>query len=406
MKAADHAIGAGATARALPVAERRVALGAAWRVLLASRLVVLGVAVFAAVSLEATGNRERFDAPGLTRPFDGLAEQLFSPLAHWDAVWYLSIAWNGYGASGVDAAFFPLYPLLVFVAGAGASPGALLVASYAVSLVAFLGALYLLHRLVELELGRTYARPTLALLAFFPASLFFGAPYSESLFLLVSVGAFYAARTGSWAWAGALAGAASATRSAGILLLVPLLILWWRSPRRSRDVLWLGLAPAGIAAYTAYLWIAQDDPFAYLGLQEAWDRSFAGPLVGAWHGLDAAWEGAGALGEGGGVGELARRNLVDFGFLVFAAVAAAGVWRRLPPAYGAYVTAALLLPLSFPVSGEPLMSLGRFVAVLFPVFMWLAVVCEERRLTDRAVAVSAVLLGLLTTWFATWQWVA
>lgn len=407
MKAADHAIGAGTPPRAIAAAERHIALAAASRVLLTSRLVVLGVAVLAAASLEAAGNRERFDAPGLTHPFGGLAETLFSPLAHWDAVWYLSIAWNGYGASGVDAAFFPLYPLLVFLAGAGASPGALLVASYAVSLAAFLGALYLLHRLVEVELGRQYARPTLLLLAFFPASLFFGAPYSESLFLLVSVGAFYAARTGSWAWAGTLAAAASATRSAGILLLLPLAILWWRSQRRrSLDALWLALAPAGIAGYTAYLWIAQGDPFAYLGLQDAWDRSFAGPFVGVWHGLEAAWHAAGAFGEGGGVGELARRNLVDFGFLVFAAVAAAGVWRRLPAPYGAYVTAALVLPLSFPVAGEPLMSLGRFVAVLFPVFMWLAVVCEERRATDRAVAVSAVLLGLLTTWFATWQWVA
>jgi hypothetical protein len=97
---------------------------------------------------------------------------------------------------------------------------------------------------------------------------------------------------------------------------------------------------------------------------------------------------------------------VDLGFLVFAAVAAVGVWRRLPLAYGAYVVAALALPLSFPVENEPLMSLGRFVAVLFPVFMWLAVVCEERRVTERALAVSGVLLGVLTTWFASWQWVA
>lgn len=407
MNAADHAVAGASAPRALATAERRTALAVAWRVLLLSRLTVLTVAVFAAASLEATGNRERFDAPGLTRPFGGLAELVFSPLAHWDAVWYLSIAWNGYGATGVDAAFFPLYPLLVFIAGAGSSPGALLVASYAVSLAAFLGALYLLHRLVDLELGHRHARPALMLLALFPASLFFGAPYSESLFLLVSVGAFYAARTGGWAAAGALAGAASATRSAGILLLLPLALLWWQSPeRRARDAAWLALAPAGLAAYTLYLWIAQGDAFAYLGLQQAWDRSFAGPFAGAWHGLEAAWTGVGDLGEDGAVGELARRNLVDFGFLAFAAIAAVGVWRRLPAAYGLYVTAALLLPLSFPVDGEPLMSLGRFVAVLFPVFMWLALVCEERRATERVVAVSAVLLGLLTTWFATWQWVA
>ena len=43
------------------------------------------------------------------------------------------------------------------------------------------------------------AGATVWLVALFPAALYFGAPYSESLFLLVSVGAFYAARTGRWA---------------------------------------------------------------------------------------------------------------------------------------------------------------------------------------------------------------
>lgn len=374
----------------------------------ASRLLVLAVAVLAAAGAEASGNRERFDAPGLTRPLGGVGELLLSPLAHWDAVWYLSIAYNGYGASGFDAAFFPLYPLLVFLAGGAAgSPAALLVASYAVSLAAFAGALYLLHRLVELELGRAYARPALLLLAFFPASLFFGAPYSESVFLLVSVGAFYAARSGRWAWAGGMAAAASATRSAGILLLVPLALLWWEQRgRRARDLAWLALAPLGLAAYTVYLWIAIGDPFAYLGLQDAWDRHFAGPFGGLFSGVGTGVEGLGELGAGGAVGEIARRNVVDFGFLLFAGVAAVGVWRRLPLAYGAYVLAALALPLSFPVEGEPLMSLGRFAAVLFPVFMWMALVCEERRITDRALALSGVLLGLMTTWFATWEWVA
>ena len=388
--------------------ERQAALSAALRTLVWSRLLVLAVAVLASVGVEESLNRERFDAPGLTRPLDGAGELLLSPLAHWDAVWYLSIAWNGYGATGVDAAFFPLYPLLVFLAGGAAgSPGFLLAAAYGVSLGAFLGALYLLHRLVELELGRSYARPALLLIAFFPAALFFGAPYSESLFLLVSVGAFYAARTGRFAWAGLLAAAASATRSAGILLLLPLALLWWQSrDRRATDALWLLLAPLGLGAYSAYLWASQGDPFAYLGLQEAWDREFAGPFGGAFAGISAAWGALGDLGAGGVAGELARRNVVDFCFLVFAAVATVGVWRRLPLAYGAYVTAALALPLSFPVDTEPLMSLGRFVAVLFPVFMWLALVCEERRVTERALAVSGVFLGLLTTWFASWQWVA
>lgn len=402
--------------------ERRAALAAAWRALLLSRLVVLAVAVLAAAGLEPSANGARFDAPGLTQPFGALGDALASPLARWDAAWYLSIAWNGYGASGVDAAFFPLYPLLVFLAaGLGGSTGALLAASYAVSLAGLLGALYLLHRLAALELGPGCARPALLLIAFFPTSLFLGAPYSESLFLLVSVGAFYAARTGRWAWAGGLAAAASATRSAGVLLLLPLAIIYLYGPREGarpapvrglrmrhaprREMLWIGLAPLGLAAYTAYLWLAHGEPFAYLELQQAWQREVAGPFAAAWQGAEAAWAALGELAAGA-LSEMGRRNLVDFAFLCFALVAAAGVWRRLPAAYGAYVTAALALPLSFPVPSEPLMSLPRFVAVLFPVFMWLALVCEERRLTDRALAVSGALLGLLTAWFASWQWVA
>ena len=119
------------------------------------------------------------------------------------------------------------------------------------ALAALAVALYLLHRLTELELGRAAAGPAVLLLCVFPASVFLGAPYSESLFLAASVGAFYAARTGHWAAAGAAAAAASATRSAGVLLLLPLVILYWQGTepgRRLRPHLaWLALAPAGLA---------------------------------------------------------------------------------------------------------------------------------------------------------------
>ncbi len=220
---------------------------------------------------------------------------LFSPLARWDAVWYLGIAGDGYDG-GPDAAFFPLYPLLVrTLVLPSPSEGALLVSAYVVSLACFLGALWLLERLVSLELGRSVAGATVWLVALFPASVYFGAPYSESLFLLVSVGAFYAARTGRWAWAGALGAAATATRSAGIVLLVPLFLLWLGSrPRRSRDLAWLGLVPLGLAAYALHLEIAHGDALAFVDAQDVWLRDFAGPFVGVWDGTAAAWDAVGS----------------------------------------------------------------------------------------------------------------
>ena len=396
----------------------------AWRAFAWSRLAILAVAVFAALSAGTVGDRNagRFDIPALTSPIGGLGDILAAPLARWDAVWFLSIAGEGYG--GADSprhAFFPLYPLLARglaeLGGGGAA--AILVAAYAVSLAAFLGALVLLYRLTALELGRRAAWPALLLLCVFPASLYFGAPYSESLFLLCSVGAFYAARTGSWAWAGVAAAGASATRSAGILLLLPLAVLYLQaSGRRLRlDALWLALAPTGLIAYAAYLGFAYGDPLSFSHVQEFWNRDFAGPLVGAWDGAGAALDGARQLlsgdretvyfeQSGGDPFRAAAQNIALFGFLCFALVGAVGVLRRLPFAYGLYVVTALMLPLSYPVAAQPLMSLPRFVAVLFPLFMWLGVVCEERRATDRVAIVSAVVLGLFVSQFAAWQWVA
>ena len=412
-----------ARARAIAAARDSEAFRAAWRVAVSTRAAVLLVAIFAALSFgPATGglareNAEKFDDPSLTH---ALADPLLAPLARWDSVWYLRIADSGYGDSASRAAFFPLYPLLVRAVATpfGASEGALLLAAYVLSLAAFLAALFLLHRLTELELGRRLARPTLLLLAVFPAAVYFGAPYSESLFLLLAVGACYAARSGHWAWAGTCAALASATRSAGLLLLIPLVMFWWGSrPRRQRDGAWLLLAPLGIAAYAAWLGLVEGEALRFLDVQEAWSRELTVPLAGAWDGLVAAVDGVRQLASGsrtpvyfeaaaGDPFRIAAINVMLFVTMVFAVVACAGVWRRLPRAYGAWVAASLLLPLTFPVTPQPLMSLPRFVAVLFPLFMWLAIVCDERRRTELVVVASAVGLGLFTAQYASWHWIS
>jgi hypothetical protein len=411
------------TAPAVAAVRGSTALRAAWTVLWTTRAAVLVVAIFAALSFGpaagglAERNQDVFDEPELTR---AVAEPVLSPLARWDAAWYLRIADSGYAGSDVRAAFFPLYPLLVRTVAApfGASPAALLIAAYAVALAAFLGALVLLHRLVTLELGRPMAQPVLLLLAVFPAAVFFGAPYSESLFLLLAVGAFYAARMGRWAWAGAAAAGAAATRSAGVLLLIPMVMLWWTSrPRRRGDAAWLLLGPLGLAAYAAFLGLAEGDAWRFLDVQDAWSRELTIPLGGAWDGLTAAVDGARQLLSGqrevvyfeqaaGDPYRIAAINLMLFGALVFAVVACLGCLRRLPKAYGAWVAVSLVLPLTFPVKPQPLMSLPRFLAVLFPLFMWLALWSEERRATARVAAVSALGLGLFTAQFASWHWIS
>jgi hypothetical protein len=201
-------------------------------------------------------------------------------------------------------------------------------------------------------------------------------------------------------------------------LAIPLAMLWWSTrPRRAREAAWLLLAPAGIAAYAAWLGLVEGDALRFLDVQEAWSRELTVPLAGAWDGFVAAADGVRQLASGsrtpvyfeaaaGDPFRIAAINVMLFATLVFAVVACVGVFRRLPRAYGAWVAASLVLPLTFPVTPQPLMSLPRFLAVLFPVFMWLAAVSEERRSTDVVAAVSAVGLGLFTAQYATWHWIS
>ncbi len=409
--------------RTQAIKRRRIAipLGSAAYTVLWSRGLVFVVAVLAvAIFGVDAGNQRNFDVPALTHPFGGSINSLLSPLARWDSTWYLGIAHSGY--EGASTAFFPLYPMLVRALAVVNAPGALLVSAYAISIVSLLGALYLMHKLVELEFGAEVASRSLLLLCVFPGALWFGAPYSESLFLLLSVATFYFARTGRWALAGGAAALASATRSAGLVLVVPLVVLWWQQagpPRRQRvrDLAWIALAPAGLAAYSLYLALSLGDGFAYLHLQDVWFRSFAGPFGAVPDGAVAAWDGLRQVvsgsrthvyftAAGGDPIAVGWHNLELFGFLVLGVVAAIGVWRRLPRAYGAYVVAALALPLSFPVGPQPLMSLPRFLAVLFPLFVWLALVCGTKR---RQVLVAGALglgLAVFTARYATWHWVA
>jgi hypothetical protein len=414
---AGIALGALASARDMAVSD-------AFRALWISRLLVLGAGVVAVLVFGLSGREADFDPAGLTAPFGHSGDVLAAPFARWDSVWYLSIADGGYGGDAREA-FFPLYPLLVWIAGL--LTGSALVGGALVSTLCLGAALVLLHRLVAIDHPRAVARNAVLVTALFPMAFFFSAVYSESLFLLASVGAVYAARRERWAWAGALGALAATTRSAGVVLLVPLAMIYlWdggrigvrpRRPLRA-DVLWLALVPLGLAAYCAFLALDGNDPLAPFNAQEAWFRSFAGPFLGAWDGFAAAFQGSRQLlsgsrepvyftAAGGDPFFVARHNIELALWLVLAVPAVIGALRRLPAAYGAYVVAALALPLSYPVGPQPLMSLPRFLAVLFPLAIWLALWMTGRGWRERAViALFATGLAIYTGIFATWHFVA
>ncbi len=474
---------------------RMAAIRDTWRALLFSRLLVLAAGVGTVATLGFGPTRGAFDPPGVTRGFGWLGNLLAAPVARWDSAWYLVIAHYDYRPElGVYTAprdaFFPLYPLgLRLLSDLGPQP---VLAGVLFSLAAFALALYFIHRLTALELdarGRTavaqaapgaapaatgeVARLAVFLTAFAPMAFFFSAVYSESLYLALSVGVFWCARQGRWLLVGLLGALAAATRSTGVLLLLPALMLYLYGPRedvslvsvaavprarnaRARpapnrrssrgawpsvgwegtwvlrglvdrlrpryrprpDILWLALVPAGLGAYMAYLGLAGGDPLAPFHAQNVWGRHFAGPYLGVWDGVKAAIAGARQLLSAqtahryfpiaaGSPSIAAGHNLMLLAFLLAAAPLVVLVFRSLPLAYGAYVLLALALPLSYPVAPQPLMSLPRFLLVLFPLAIafaaWLA---PRPRLRIAVLAVSALSMAFFVAQFATWHWVA
>ena len=116
----------------------------------------------------------------------------------------------------------------------GGGSAANLVAGIVLSFGCALGALCLLYRLTALELGEDMARSAVWIYAWLPPALFLSAVYTEALFLLLTVGAFFAGRTGRWWLAGLLGALAAATRNGGVLLVLPLLVLYLYGPRADR----------------------------------------------------------------------------------------------------------------------------------------------------------------------------
>jgi hypothetical protein len=194
-----------------------------------------------------------------------------------DAIYYLGIASEGYHQAPVrlgvyyDWVFFPLYPMAVRAASI-LTLGDVAMAGVLVSNLAFLGALFALYALSVRHLGHAVAVRAAGFVALAPGAVAFAMVYSESLFLLVAVGAFLTAERGRWPLTGVLYGLASLTRLPGVLLGVPLLLLLLQRSgwRPTRAVGWLMLGPLALAAFAAWQGVALGDPLAFLKAQAAW----------------------------------------------------------------------------------------------------------------------------------------
>ena len=301
--------------------------------------------------------------------------------ACWDVQNYQIIAAQGYnhtpdGPSNV--AFFPLYPLLMRWATDLSPGGGDVRAGIIVGSIALAAAVVYIFLLVRGDQGETIAWRTLAFLLAFPAAFFFSVPYTEPVFLLGIAGSLYHARRGQWILAGLFAATASATKLLGIMLIVPLVIEAYAQGAFRRDslraVAGTLLAPSGAIAYFAWLQWRFGDFRVFFESQNNWNRSGFYPAFTL--GIERI------LGDTETMLEFYPRTvtpiptlwiLADSTLLLLFVAAGVLLWKYVRPSYGAFVLAsALMLGM-----GGSTMSLNRYLVVLFPAFILLAMIRSE-----------------------------
>ena len=402
---------------------RTDAAQAVWPIVLVTRLAVLLVGYLAVASLGY--------APGAPpiRVSDNEAANL--PL-RWDTGWYLNIALEGYQWSpDIDGqqniAFFPGYPLLTravatLIGAQSISRGRLdrpprlaimrlqqrfIAAAMLVTIVGFAWGMVFLYRLAREHLDPEAARATLLLLATYPFAVFFSAAYTESLMLLAVVAAFYHFRHEKWIAAAGWGLLAGVTRPNGFLLAGPLAVIGLRQVlarrasaqagdrlvRHALIAAWVAAMPlVGTMIYSGFVYSLTGDPLAWREAHTAWGRSYTGFPT-----LMVPLE---SISERGLV-EYTTAQPIEALNAVGAILACALIWpitRRLGPEYGVFMILSVGPPLVF----GGFLSMGRVTSLLFPMFMYLALVLADRQRQALAVGF-AVVQGLAAVLFFTWH---
>jgi Gpi18-like mannosyltransferase len=329
-------------------------------------------------------------------------------LLHYDSGWYLTIARDGYSFTGDNSVqqtvvFFPLYPLMIRafrLIGIDYVAGALLIAN-----VAGVVAISLLYELISKTYDRKIALGTIALLSFFPTSIFFSAGYTESLALVLVAAFFLSLKDRRFYLASVFIALGMATRPTCIVLLLPLLWELWRDHQSNlKKLTALSLACVAIGTstlwlYMFYLWSAFRAPLAFITDQRAWwqrqtplgvlDMIMLKPFA--------------ALAE---IFNGVNPNSLDPWLFLLFVILIVAFWKRLQTSHALFAIGTLLFIYVTRGGTAGFMSASRYLLLMFPGFIVVAIITKSRIwLMLVIVAASSVILFVYSARFAQWYWI-
>ncbi len=314
----------------------------------------------------------------------------------WDVKNYVSIASSGYQKFGPEAAFIvlpPFFPILIFTTNILFHSG-YLISGFITSFIITLLLAIIFYKLVLIDHPKQIAGLTILLLFIFPTSFFLHIPYSESLFILLSIGAFYFVRMKHYWISFLLVGLATFTRIAGLALvpaiLTEILIMDKNNFRKKVlsekiTIILLGLL-ISLSGFIFYLYLNHflwGDFFYFITVQKQnYYENFAPfgqGLIGAFKSL--SWR--------GGLEKfmLGYMQISDF---VLALVTSIYVLIRVRLSYGIF----MLSNLWFPYSMSFWICMPRYILTLFPMYIALAIFSKNLIFRYIWISMSSILLIL------------
>lgn len=342
------------------------------------------LALFCSLGLPSSPLEKKVAVWPPSAPFGGwLTRVVLEPWNRWDVEHFLKIATRGYSIDDGTLSFHPLYPMLGKIVGV-IFGGHTLLGLFLVSNICCLLFLFCFVRLARFDLTNEEARRATHYTTLLPAAFVLFAPYTEPLFLLLSVLALLMARRGKWLMAGLAGGMAALTRQQGIILLLPLAWEFWewseRSPRKLlanwRGAAGLLLAPAGLLTWLLYRAFTLSDVVIELrrpgtliyGLLISQSvthmvpqQTFMPPWNALWIALNIP----------------SHANLIDLCsgavYLLILAFGGRMLWR-LRPSYFLYSLAIIVISFSYSTGNlESYMGLPRHCLLAFPLALPLAI---------------------------------
>jgi hypothetical protein len=320
------------------------------------------------------------------------------PLAAQDSYHYLYIAQHWYDSNPSDdqynfIVFFPLYPILIKLITFDYSYVNL--SALLISNVTSVIALFYLFKLTKLDFDDGVAQKAVLFLSIFPTAYFMSVPYTEGLFLALTIACLYYARLGKWPIAGTLGFLAALTRLGGLLMLPVLLVEYlhqkgWK-PRKimNFNLLWICLAFVGFLIYLGINYQITGNAFMFVQIERVHWYSTLDPIKGFSTAISWAQ-----------TASYPNNLLLGFAPIAFAAFGLAmvifGVFRSLRPSY----LVCMLLSWMIAVAYSFWISPPRYVLAMFPMFILMGSLTRKKTVNAAIVVFSALLLCYFTALFS------